>query len=217
MPLSIWAILLLPPLIVGIVLLARKHVKAGVAVLAIYGVLFGSFVIHAEMERRSTSGHILRWLKGEYGIRQDMNDLAEDAKKVVNPSDLQQWAVIILRRTQQTNTEFKIPADKVPANIQNLTSDEVTFSDAEYEGEGILAPDPCILLYWGGQWDTGACVSAPRHSKFNQCVTLITSSGNPAFTSGVKPVRCDKQPKSPKPTAVGADRAVAPVHGTGRR
>jgi hypothetical protein len=76
MPLSIWAILLLPPLVVGIVLLARKHVKAGVAILVIYGVLFGSFIIHAEMERRSTSGHVLRWLKGEYGNQQSANDFA---------------------------------------------------------------------------------------------------------------------------------------------
>ena len=161
MLLLIWAILLLPPLIVGMVLLARKHVRAGVAVLVIYGVLVGSFVIHAQFEKRSTSGHIFRWLKGEGGIRQNMNDLAEDAKKVVNPSELQQWAVIILHETQQTNTEFEIPADKVPANIRNLTSDGVQFSDAEYEGEGILAPDPCVLLYWGGpmgHW--GLCVGS---------------------------------------------------------
>jgi hypothetical protein len=161
MLLLIWAILLLPPLIVGMVLLARKYVRAGVAVLVIYGVLVGSFVIHAQFEKRSTSGHIFRWLKGEGGIRQNMNDLAEDAKKVVNPSELQQWAVIILHETQQTNTEFEIPADKVPANIRNLTSDEVQFSDAEYEGEGIVAPDPCILLYWGGpmgHW--GLCVGS---------------------------------------------------------
>jgi hypothetical protein len=36
MLLLIWAILLLPPLIVGMVLLARKYVRAGVAVLVIY-------------------------------------------------------------------------------------------------------------------------------------------------------------------------------------
>jgi len=157
--LLIWVILLLPPLIVGIVLLARKHVKAGAAVLVIYAVLFGSFVIHAELNRRSASGHILRWLIGEAGNQQRANDLAEDAKKVVNPSELQQWAVSILNETQKTNTEIQIPEDKVPAYIRNLTSDEVEFGDAWYEED--LGPEPCILLYWGGpmgHW--GLCVGS---------------------------------------------------------
>ncbi len=151
--------LLLPPLIVGIVLLALKHVRTGVAVLVIYGALFGIFVIHAEIERRSTSGHILRWLKGEYGNQQTADDFAEDAKKVVNPSELQEWAVTILHETRQTNTEIQIPTDKIPANIQNLTGDGVPFEDAWYE-EG-LALEPCILLYWGGpmgHW--GFCVGS---------------------------------------------------------
>lgn len=153
--------LLVSPLIVGMVLLAGKHARAGRIILGVYTTLVALFLIHAQLEKRSASGHVLRWLKGEGGIRQDMNDLAVDAKKVVNPSELQQWAVIMLHETQQTNTEFQIPADKVPANIRSLTSDEVSFGDAEYEGEGILAPDPCILLYWGGpmgHW--GLCVGS---------------------------------------------------------
>ena len=155
--------LLVSPLLIGLVLLARKHAKAGRIILGVYTLLIALFVIHAQLEKRSTSGHIFRWLKGEGGIRQDMNDLAEDAKKVVNPSELQTWAVNILRETPQTNTEFEIPAEKVPAYIRNLTSDEVLFSDAEYEGEGIVAPDPCILLYWGGpmgHW--GLCVGSQK-------------------------------------------------------
>lgn len=160
LPVSVtWAILLLPPLMVGIVLLARKHVKTGVAVLVSYGVLFGSFVIHAELERRSTCDHIFRWLNGEYGNHQSANDFAEDAKKVVNPSELQQWAVIILHETQPTDMPFEIPADKIPANIRNLTSDGVPFEDASYE-EG-LAQDPCIVLYWGGPFGHwGLCVGS---------------------------------------------------------
>jgi hypothetical protein len=150
--------LVLSPLIVGIVLLAIKYVKAGVAILVIYGVLFGSFVIHAELERRSTSGHILRWLKGEYGDHQHVNDLAEDSKKAINPSELQQWAVNILKETQQTNASFEIPANKVPANIRNLTSDGVPFEDAWYEAS---APEPCILIEWGGPFGHwGLCVGS---------------------------------------------------------
>jgi hypothetical protein len=159
--LLVLVVLLVSPLIVGMVLLARKHARVGCIILGVYTMLIAFFLIHAQFEKRSTSGHILRRLKGEGGIRQDMNDLAEDAKKVVNPLELQQWAVTILHETQQTNTEFQIPADKVPANIRSLTSDEVPFGDAEYEGKGILAPDPCIMLYWGGpmgHW--GLCVGS---------------------------------------------------------
>ena len=179
--------LVLSPLIVGIVLLAIKYVKAGVAILVIYGVLFGSFVIHAELERRSTSGHILRWLKGEYGDHQHVNDLAEDSKKVINPSELQQWAVNILKETQQTNASFEIPANKVPANIRNLTSDGVPFEDAAYDRDS--ASEPCIFFCGEAHLDTGVCALALRHLKLHQRLTIITSSGNPEFTSGVKPVK----------------------------
>ena len=145
MPWFIWVILL-SPFIAGIALLARKHAKTGAAILVIYGVLVGSFVIHAELERRSTSGHILRWLKGEYGDQQSANDFAEDAKKAVNPSELQQSALIILYEYRHADSG-EIPADKVPASIRNLTSDGVPFEDAAYDRDS--ASEPCIFFFVG--------------------------------------------------------------------
>ena len=58
-------LLLVSPLIVGIVLLARKRVKAGRIILGIYGTLIVLFLVHAQFDKRSTFGHILRWFKGE--------------------------------------------------------------------------------------------------------------------------------------------------------
>lgn len=158
----LWAILLMP-LIVGIVLLKRKHAKIGGFVLVAYAALFGSFVIHAQLERRSTSGHILRWLKGEYGNQQNANDFAEDARKVINPSELQKWAVMILQddhqTIQQTDTPFEIPADRIPASIRNLTINGIPFETAADEAG--LGPDRCIMFFWGGPFDYwGLCVGS---------------------------------------------------------
>lgn len=160
MLLIFWTILLSPFLIAGIVLLTRKYVRVCVAVLAIYGVLFGSFIIHAQLEKRSTSGHIFRWLKGEYGVLQNFNDFAEDARKVVNPVELQKWAIVTLNETQQTNDVIEIPADKVPDDIRNLTSDDVPFEDASCEA--LSASERCIFLYWGGPFGHwGLCIGSP--------------------------------------------------------
>ena len=159
MPLFIWTILLSPLLIAGIGLLARKYLRTCVAVVVIYGALFGSFVIHAQLERRSTSGHIFRWLKGEFGNLQNFNDFVEDAKKVINPTELQKWAVITLNATRQTNDDIEISADEVPVNIRNLTSDGVPFGDASCEA---WASDRWISLYWGGPFGHwGLCVGSP--------------------------------------------------------
>src|ERR1051325_3598105 len=106
-------LLLLSPLIASVVLFARKHVKAATIVLGIYVALTGVFLIHAQFNRRSTSGHILRWLKGEYGIYQQVNDLAEDVKKSVDASELQRWAVAVLQEAQPTNSWAEIPRENV--------------------------------------------------------------------------------------------------------
>jgi hypothetical protein len=94
-------LLLVSPLIVGIVLLARKRVKAGRIILGIYGMLIVLFLVHVQFDKRSTSGHILRWFKGEGGIKQNVNDLAEDAKKSADPVELQHWAMTILASLNQ--------------------------------------------------------------------------------------------------------------------
>ena len=56
------ALLSVSPLIVGVVLLGRKHVKAGLIVLSIYAGLVGLFVIHGQTEPLSIPGYILRCL-----------------------------------------------------------------------------------------------------------------------------------------------------------
>ena len=149
-------LLLVSPFIVGIILLARKRKKTGSAVLIIYGALICFFFIEAQCEKRSTPGHILRWLKGEDGMHQDVNDLAEDVKRSVNPSELQNWAVAILEEAQKTNSFPKIsiaaddsitqiPMEKLPASIRNLESNGVSFSDATIEDE-----NRSVFLWCGG-------------------------------------------------------------------
>jgi hypothetical protein len=149
-------LLLVSPFIVGIILLARKHKRTGHAVLIIYGGLISFFIIVAQCEKRSTPGHILRWLKGEDGIHQDVNDLAEDVKSSVNPSELQNWAVAILEEAQKTNSFPKIsvaadvsttqiPMEKVPASIRNLESNGSHFDDSTIEDD-----NRSVFLWCGG-------------------------------------------------------------------
>jgi hypothetical protein len=79
-------------------------------------------------------------------MHQDVNDLAEDAKRSVNPSELQNLAVAILEEAQKTNSFPKIsiatddsitpiPMEKLPASIRNLESNGVPFSDATIEDD----------------------------------------------------------------------------------
>ena len=144
-------LLLASPFIVGIILLARKHVKAGRIVIGIYATLIVLFLVHAQFDKRSTSGHILRWFKGEYGDKQDANDLAEDAKKSVDPMELQRWAMTILAEPQQTNSDFEIPRDKVLASIQDLKSSGLLFEDVTCDSaESVAAKDRTVWITWGG-------------------------------------------------------------------
>ena len=145
------ALLLASPLVVGIFFLARKHVKTGRIILGIYATLISSFLVHAQFDKRSTSGHILRWFKGEYGNKQNANDLAEDAKKSVDPVELQRWAMTILQEPQQTNSDFEIPRDKVLASIQNLKSSGLLFEDVMCDSiESVSAQDRSVWITWGG-------------------------------------------------------------------
>jgi hypothetical protein len=153
-------LLLVSPLIVGIVLLARKRVKAGRIILGIYGTLIVLFLVHAQFDKRSTFGHILRWFKGEGGIKQNVIDLAEDAKKSADPVELQHWAMTILAEPQPTNSDseipgdksyFEIPGDKVPASIQNLESSDMLFPDVTCDSaESVATKDRTVWITWGG-------------------------------------------------------------------
>lgn len=117
-------LLLIASLVTGVVLLAIRKRKAGGIALGIFVGLVALLFADAQLDKRSTAGHMLRHFKGEDGSHQDMHDLAEDTQKTVDSAELQQWAVTILQQAQPTNTPPTIPADKVPASIRNLTSGE---------------------------------------------------------------------------------------------
>ncbi|HTV41427.1 MAG TPA: hypothetical protein VMF08_12670 [Candidatus Sulfotelmatobacter sp.] len=143
---------LVSPMIAGAILLFKKHPRTGWTVLAAYLALIGSFVIYGNIERRSTVGHIVRWLEGEDGAHQDANDLAEDAKKVVNPSELQKWAMAVLQETETTNyPDGQFPRDKVLASIQNLQSRGDFFDDVEVNDDKSTPPGSrSVWIVWGG-------------------------------------------------------------------
>jgi hypothetical protein len=138
-------LLLIASPIVSVVLFARRKSKAGGIALAVFAGLFCLLFVEAQLQNRSTPGHVFRWLKGENRIHQNMNDLAEDAKKTVDAAELQRWAMKIMQETPPTNTPPEITADKVPADIQSLVSDGVQLGDAECD-----STSDSVWLYWGG-------------------------------------------------------------------
>jgi hypothetical protein len=152
----LWLLLLASPFIVGAILLLQKHSKAGLIVFGVYLASIGSFLIcffiYGNLERRSTVGHIVRRLEGEYGGQQNANDLAEDAKKVVNPGELQQWAMTILQETETTNyPDGEFPRDKVLPGIRNLQSGGSSFEMVLADSVGSVPPgNRSVWIVWGG-------------------------------------------------------------------
>lgn len=140
------------PLIAGAILLWKKRPMAGWTVLAVSVALIGSFVIYGNLERRGTVGHIVRWCEGEDGAHQDVNDFAEDAKKVVNPYELQQWAMTVITEAQTTKyPPDEFPRDKVLPGIRNLQSRGELFEDVEFDDPN-SAPHQSrsVWIWWGG-------------------------------------------------------------------
>jgi hypothetical protein len=145
-------LLLASPLIVGAVLLWKKYPQAGWIILGVYLPLIGSLVIYGNIERRSAVGHIVRWCEGEDGAHQDVNDLADDAKKVVNPSELQHWAMTVMREAETTNyPPDEFPRDKVLPGIRNLQSRGESFEDVEFDDPNSVPPQSrSVWIEWGG-------------------------------------------------------------------
>jgi hypothetical protein len=125
-------------------------------VFAVYLAVIGSFLlgffVYGNLERRSTVGHIVRGFEGEDGDKQNVNDLAEDAKKVVNPSELQQWAMTVLQEAEITNyPDGELPRDKVLPSIQNLQSGGDSFEDVEVDDANSSRPGSrSVWIWWGG-------------------------------------------------------------------
>jgi hypothetical protein len=66
---------------------------------------------------------------------------AEDVKKVVDSSELQEWAVKVL--AEQKSDAREIPRENVPASIRDLSSQGSPFQWAAREQN-------CVRLVWGG-------------------------------------------------------------------
>lgn len=73
---------------------------------------------------------------------------AEDVKKVVDPSALQQWAVAILQETAHTNSSSEISRNRVPAGIRDLASQGSPFQDAWCDAGS--DQNRTVWLVWGG-------------------------------------------------------------------
>ena len=85
---------------------------------------------------------------------------AEKVKKVADPLELQQWAMTVLRDTQQSASSTQISEEKVPVGIRNLMSDGSPLQYAFCDGAAVS--DRTIWLVWGGgfgHW--GIRVGAP--------------------------------------------------------
>ncbi len=86
------------PVLVGIILLARKRTKAGTVVLSIYGILIVAFLFHSLVSRRSTSGRIVRWCMGTGLAKQEVEDQVDDLRQSPSLPQIQGWAGETLRR-----------------------------------------------------------------------------------------------------------------------
>lgn len=140
---------LLSPLIVGIILLCTKYVKTGGIIIGISVLLLATFVIHAQLNKRSTSGHILRHFEGEDGAHQDVHDLAEDTKKSVDPIQLQNWAVNVLQGPSPTNSDYdEIPVETAPASVQHL--EPFPIEDITDDAESHSPQNGSVWITWGG-------------------------------------------------------------------
>ena len=117
-----------------------------------YLALIGSFVIYGSLGRRTTAGHIVRWFEGEGRNQQHANDLAEDTKKVVNPAELQQWAMNVLQETETTNySDGNFPRGKVLLGIRNLQSGDDSFEDVMVDADKSVPPESrSVWIVWGG-------------------------------------------------------------------
>jgi hypothetical protein len=86
------------PVLVGIILLARKRTKVGAVVLSIYAILVVSFLLHAQISRRSISGHLVRWCMGAGLSKQEVDDQADELRRSSSLQQIQNWAVDTMRR-----------------------------------------------------------------------------------------------------------------------
>jgi hypothetical protein len=146
---------LVPASIVGGIYLLLKKPKSRRLFLAALAAFIVFLLADAVFDGRSIPGHVFRWLKGEDGHEQTLHDLADDAKKSVDPVALQSWAMTIIQQHPQADSSYNIPRDQVPSDIRN------------FEGKGwplhqASMRDGAVWLQWGGGFGWwGLCVGPP--------------------------------------------------------
>lgn len=90
---------------------------------------------------------------------------ADEVKHVINPNDLQQWAILTLSKADTNSSE--IPLKDVPAPIQEIKFDGCTIEMAFFD----ISPkskNNCIHLMWeGGFGHWGIDVGAPSFEQPN--------------------------------------------------
>lgn len=75
---------------------------------------------------------------------------AEDVKAVVNPNELQKWALNeIKNKPPNTGDMERISEDRIPTYIRNLSSQGSPFEFAIYKKASSETEDS-VELYWGG-------------------------------------------------------------------
>ena len=79
----------------------RRIVIALLSVAAIITVAVGGFIWRAYADRRSVPGHIVRFIRGESGVKQELNDIAEDIRTLPPLSQLQSWSLETLKRFRE--------------------------------------------------------------------------------------------------------------------
>jgi len=90
---------------------SRKKTVVAFLSVATVVVLSGiMFMWRAELYPRSVPGHMLRWLKGEKGAQQEINDMAQDIRNIPSLAVLPSWGRETLKRFQ----EGKVQTDGAP-------------------------------------------------------------------------------------------------------
>lgn len=114
----------------------------------------GVFIWHAHVEKRGVPGRIVRWVKGESGAHQVVNDLAEDIRRQPSLAQLQSWSVETMARFRSGELRTNgSPAYWSVGTIRLASQERPAFVTQEWGltnrlGEG--SPELSILLSTNG-------------------------------------------------------------------
>jgi len=163
-------LVIVAPVLVGIILLARKRTKAGTVILSIYAVLIVSFLLLALISRRSTSGHIVRWCMGAGLAKQEADDQADDLRRSSSVPQIQSWAVETMRRFRSGQIGTNGQASYWSLGTVQLAHAEIPklvlmqWTDSEPPEVSIRLSDSgtpeCVVVAW---YDKGVVFGEPSY------------------------------------------------------